>query len=62
MVSLVIVVADERIDLRFKVAGQIVVFQPDAVLQRLVPTLDLALGLSSTVRQMLMAAIARPTA
>ena len=40
-----VVVTDERIDLRFKVSGQEVVFQQDAVLQRLMPALDLALGL-----------------
>ena len=40
VVSLVIVVADEGVDLGLKVAGQIVVFQQDAVLQRLVPTLN----------------------
>ena len=36
---------DEAIDLRFEIAGQIVVLEQDAVLQRLVPALDLALGL-----------------
>ena len=45
VVALVIIVLDERFDLGFKVAGQEVVFQEDAVLQGLVPTLDLALGL-----------------
>ena len=36
---------DERFDLAFEVTGQEVVFLADAVLQRLVPALDLALGL-----------------
>ncbi len=45
MVSPVIVMADELIDLPFKVARQIVIFQQDPVLQGLMPTLDLALGL-----------------
>ena len=45
VVSLVIVVTNEGVDLGLKVAGQIVVFQQDAVLQGLMPTLDLALGL-----------------
>ena len=40
-----IIVLDERLDLGFEVAGQEVVFQQDAVLQGLVPALDLALGL-----------------
>src|SRR5439155_14905542 len=41
----VVVVVDERIDLGLKVAGQIVVLEQDAVLEGLVPALDLALGL-----------------
>ena len=45
VVSLVIVVADELIDLRFMIAGQIIVFQQNTVLECLMPTLDLALGL-----------------
>lgn len=45
MVSLVIVVLDEGGDLGFKVFGEEVVFEQDAVLQSLVPALDLALGL-----------------
>src|SRR3954465_12488485 len=43
--SKVIVVSDELADLGFEVARQIVVLQQDAVLQRLMPSLDLALGL-----------------
>ena len=45
VVALVIVVLDERLDLGFKVAGQEVVFERDAVFQGLVPAFDLALGL-----------------
>ena len=45
-----VVVTDERIDLSFKVSGQEVVFQQDAVLQSLVPAFDLALGLGMVRR------------
>ena len=45
MVAAVIVVADEVADLGFKVSRHIVVLEQDAVLERLVPALDLALGL-----------------
>lgn len=45
MISTMIVVADEPADLAFQIAGQEVVFQEDAVLQGLVPSFDLALGL-----------------
>ena len=45
VVSLVVVVLDESPDLAFEVAGQIVVFQQNPVLHRLMPALDLALGL-----------------
>ena len=45
MVALVIVIFDERLNLRFQIAGQIIVLQQDAVLEGLVPTLDLALCL-----------------
>ena len=40
-----VVVIDEGFDLGFEITGQEVVFQQDAVLQGLMPTLDLALGL-----------------
>ena len=43
MIPVAIVVADELIDLGFKVARQVVVLQQDAVLERLMPSLDLAL-------------------
>ena len=45
MVALVIVVIYKGLDLGFEIAGQEVVFQQDAVLQSLMPPLDLALSL-----------------
>ena len=45
MVEVVIVVIGEGADLAFQIARQGVVLQQDAVLQRLMPALDLALGL-----------------
>ena len=40
-----VVMFDERFDLGFKVAGQEVVFQQDAVFEGLVPAFDLSLRL-----------------
>ncbi len=40
-----IVMGDEGVDLGLKVAGQVVILEQNAVLQRLVPPFDLALGL-----------------
>ena len=45
MVTMVIVILDECLDLLFKVAGQIIVFQKDAVFHGLVPSLDFTLSL-----------------
>ena len=45
MISVVIVVLDEAFDLSFEIAGQVVIFEQDPVLQRLMPALDFALGL-----------------
>jgi hypothetical protein len=45
VVTPVVVVIDEVVDLCLEVAGQILVLHQDAVLQCLVPALDLALGL-----------------
>ncbi len=45
VIAVVVVVGDEGLDLSLEVARQIVVLQQDPVLQRLVPSLDLALGL-----------------
>ena len=44
VVAAIVVVDDERRDLGFEIAGQEVIFQQDAVLEGLVPALDLALG------------------
>ena len=38
-----VIVLDEGVDLPFEIAGQIVVVEQNAVLQRLVPALDLSL-------------------
>lgn len=45
VVASVVIMLDERLDLAFEVTGQEVVLEQDAVLQGLVPALDLALGL-----------------
>ena len=45
VVAPMVVMLDEGSDLGLKIAGQEVVFEQDAVLQGLVPALDLALGL-----------------
>ena len=45
VIALMVVMLDERFDLSFEIAGQEVVFQQDAVLERLVPAFDLALCL-----------------
>ena len=58
-----IVVLDEGLDLPFEIAGQVVVLEQDAVLERLMPALDLALGLGMVGRaaDMLHALAARAT-
>ena len=45
VVATVVVMIDEAGNLPLEIARQKVVFEQDAVLQRLVPALDLALGL-----------------
>ena len=45
VVSTMVVMIDECRDLRFEVFREVVVFEQDAIFQRLVPALDLALGL-----------------
>jgi len=45
MVALVVVVIDEGVDLGFEITRQEVIFEQDAVLQSLMPTFDLTLGL-----------------
>ena len=44
MVAPVIVVLDEARNLGFEITGQVIVLEQNAVLERLVPALDLALG------------------
>jgi hypothetical protein len=43
VITPVVVIGDERIDLGFEVAGQIVVLEQDAVFKRLMPALDFSL-------------------
>ncbi len=45
VVASVVVMIDEGVDLVSQIAGQVIVLQQDAVLQGLMPALDLALGL-----------------
>jgi hypothetical protein len=45
VIGLMVVALDEGCDLGFEIAGEEVVLQQDAVLEGLMPTLDLALGL-----------------
>ena len=44
VIAPVIVVGDEGLDLGFEIARQVVVLEQDAVLERLMPALDLSLG------------------
>jgi hypothetical protein len=43
VMAAMVVVIDECVDLGLEVAGQIIVLKQDAVLERLMPALDLAL-------------------
>ena len=45
MIAVVVVALDEAPDMRFEIAGQVVVFEQNSVLQGLMPALDLALDL-----------------
>ena len=45
VVTVVVVMIDEGADLAFEIAGQIIVFQQNPVFERLVPALNLVLGL-----------------
>ena len=45
VVAMVVVMIAEGADLHFQISGQIVVFEQDPVLERLMPALDLALRL-----------------
>jgi hypothetical protein len=44
VISQVIVVGDEGRDLGFEIARQVIVLEQDAVLERLMPALDISLG------------------
>jgi hypothetical protein len=44
VIAAVVVVGHKGLDLGFQIARQVIVLQQDPVLQRLMPTLDLALG------------------
>jgi hypothetical protein len=48
VVAMVVVVFDEGKDLRFELTRKVVILEQDAVLERLMPALDLALGLRMT--------------
>ena len=50
VISAMIVMIDEGCDLGLKVLREVIIFQQNAVLERLVPALDLALGLRMTRR------------
>ncbi len=52
MVALMVVVTDERRDVRFEIAGQEIFLKQNAVLQRLMPAFNLALGLRMIGRAM----------
>jgi len=58
----VIVVLDEARDLGFKITGQVVVLEQNAVLERLVLALDLALrlGMARSTANMEQAAVLQP--
>ena len=45
VISLVIIIGDECVDLILKIAGKKVIFEQDAILPGLMPTLDLSLCL-----------------
>ena len=45
VIASMVVMSHEGRDLTFEIAGQVIVLKQDAVLERLMPALDLALGL-----------------
>src|SRR5665647_604734 len=45
MIASMVVVIDEPVDAGFKIARQVIIFQQDAVFERLMPAFDLALRL-----------------
>ena len=48
VVAVVVVVVDEGVDLDLEIAQEVVVLEQNAVVERLMPSLDLALGLYSS--------------
>ena len=62
VIALMVIVRDEGLDLVLQIARQIIVLQKDAVLQGLVPALDLALchGMVGHAANMLDVALAEP--
>ena len=51
VVALVVIVFDELLDLGFKIAGEEVVLEQNAVFESLMPALDFALGLRMVMRR-----------
>jgi hypothetical protein len=60
VVAVMIVVIDEAIDVRFEVAWQVLVLEQDAVLERLMPALDLGLGMTGRSSHMVHAGLPEP--
>jgi len=54
VIALVVVVIDESADMSFKITRQKVVFQQNAVIQCLMPTLNLALNMRPPVPETLL--------
>ena len=50
VVAVVVIVIDEGADLPFEITGQVIVFEQNPVLERLMPALDFALGLGMVWR------------
>jgi hypothetical protein len=45
VISQMVIVGDEGLDLGFEIAGQVIVLEQDVIFQRLMPALDLPLRL-----------------
>ena len=60
MIAVGAVVLDESLNVSFEVTGQVIVFQQDAIFERLMPALDLALGLGMALPLALSKAPKRP--
>jgi hypothetical protein len=54
VIAVMVVVLDEGGDLELEIAGQVVVFKQDAILERLMPALDLSHLLSNPSRSALL--------